>query len=112
MSKTAQGGSNYYVDVIYRGSEYIYWMDHNSSGSNWGTDTTSAYTAVNVPTYTTLASGTDDFAVTAGEVEIAWDKMSKKEDKKITFYEIFCNQSLATDFSPLFYFSFLIFDYL
>ena len=46
VAKTAQGGSNYYPDVIYRQSEYIYWMDHTSSGTNWGTDTTSAYTCL------------------------------------------------------------------
>jgi hypothetical protein len=79
-AKNAQGGSNYYPDVIYRGSEWVYWMDHNSSGSNWGTDTASAYTAVNQPTYSTLASGTDDFSATHGEVESAYDKLLNKEE--------------------------------
>ena len=54
-------------------------MDHNSGGSNWGTDTTSAYTAVDTPTATNLASGTDDYAVTAGEIESAYDKFSDTE---------------------------------
>ena len=35
-AKTAQGDTNYYVDVIYNQSQYIYWMDHNTGGSNWG----------------------------------------------------------------------------
>ena len=26
--KDASGNSNYYVDVIYRNSKYIYWIDH------------------------------------------------------------------------------------
>ena len=26
-AKNAQGGTNYYVDVLYNQSEYIYWMD-------------------------------------------------------------------------------------
>ena len=75
-AKTAQGNTNYYPNVIYNQSEFVYWMDHNSSGSNWGTDTTSAYTAVDTPTATELASGTDDYAVTAGEIEKAYDKFS------------------------------------
>jgi hypothetical protein len=79
VAKTAQGGSNYYPDVMYRGSQYVYWMDHHSSGSNWGTDVTAAYTAVNIPSYTALASGTDDYAVTAGELEDAYDKYKNKE---------------------------------
>ena len=35
-AKTSQGSVNYYSDVIYKSSNYIYWMDHNPSGSNWG----------------------------------------------------------------------------
>ena len=78
-AKTAQGGTNYYPDVIYAQSQYVYWMDHNSSGSNWGTDTTPAYTAVNTPTATALGSGTDDYSVTAGELETAYDKFKDTE---------------------------------
>ena len=78
-AKTAQGGTNYYPDVIYAQSQYVYWMDHNNSGSNWGTDTTSAYTAVNTPSATALGSGTDDYSVTAGELETAYDKFKDTE---------------------------------
>ena len=35
-AKTPQGDTNYYPDVIYNKSTNIYWMDHHSSGSNWG----------------------------------------------------------------------------
>ena len=58
-------------------------MDHNSGGSNWGTDTTSLYTAVNSPTKSELTSGTDDFAVTAGELQTAYDKFSDTESLDI-----------------------------
>ena len=78
-AKTAQGGTNYYPDIIYAQSQYVYWMDHNSSGSNWGTDTTTAYTAVNAPTANALGSGTDDYSVTAGELETAYDKFKDTE---------------------------------
>jgi hypothetical protein len=37
-AKTTQGGGNYYPDVIFRGSNYIYWTDHIAAGTNWGTD--------------------------------------------------------------------------
>ena len=46
IAKTAQGGNNYYPDVIFRQSNWIYWTDHLSAGSNWGTDVTAAYTNV------------------------------------------------------------------
>jgi len=73
-AKSPQGDSIYYPDVIFRQSAFVYWMDHNTSGTNWGTDTTSAYTAVDTPTLTTLSGGTDDYAVTAGEMQTAFEK--------------------------------------
>ena len=78
-AKTAQGNSNYYPDVIYRESTLIYWTDHISAGSNWGTDTTSTYTDVDTITIDTLSGGTDDYAVTAGELELAYDKFADTE---------------------------------
>ena len=40
-AKTAQGSNNYYSDVIFAQSSFIYWTDHLSAGSNWGTDVAS-----------------------------------------------------------------------
>tara|TARA_B100000287_G_scaffold404155_1_gene426576 strand:- start:71 stop:2068 length:1998 start_codon:yes stop_codon:yes gene_type:complete len=79
IAKTAQGNSNYYPDVIYRESSFIYWTDHISAGSNWGTDTTSTYTDVDTITIDTLSGGTDDYSVTAGELELAYDKFADTE---------------------------------
>ena len=36
-AKSPQGDSIYYPDVIYRQSQFVYWMDHNTGGTNWGT---------------------------------------------------------------------------
>ena len=83
VAKTAQGGGNYYPDVIYRQSNFIYWMDHTSAGTNWGTDVTAAYTAVNAPVVVTLAGGTDDYAVTAGEIALAYDNFADTESLDI-----------------------------
>ena len=79
VARTAQGNSNYYPDVIFRESQFIYWTDHISAGSNWGTDTTSAYTDVLPITIDTLTGGTDDLAPTAGELELAYDKFLDTE---------------------------------
>ena len=83
VAKTAQGSSNYYADVIYRESKYIYWTDHISAGSNWGTDTTTTYTSVIPVTIDSLTGGTDDYAVTAGEMELAYDKFADTESLDI-----------------------------
>jgi hypothetical protein len=74
IAKDAQGNSNYYPDVIFRNSSFIYWTDHISAGSNWGTDTTTAYTSVTTTVIDSLTGGTDDYALTAGEIELAYDK--------------------------------------
>ncbi len=79
VAKDAVGNSNYYPDVIFRNSSFIYWTDHISAGSNWGTDTTTAYTSV-VPTQIdSLTGGTDDYAPTAGELELAYDKFADSD---------------------------------
>ena len=123
-ARSPQGDSIYYPDVIYRTSEYVYWMDHNSGGTNWGTNLdgatggdllldgtdgsssdagsrvllnrtdsggsdagdnvdlesgNAAYVAVDTPTISELAGGTDDYAVTAGELETAYDEFEDGE---------------------------------
>ena len=82
-AKTAQGGSNYYSDVIFTQSTFIYWTDHISAGSNWGTDITAAYTSVVPITIDALSGGTDDYALTAGEYELAYDKFADAESLDI-----------------------------
>ena len=81
-AKTPQGSNNYYPDVIFRGSNYIYWTDHLSAGSNWGTDiaTGTDYTLVSGVNSDTLTGGTDDYSVTAGELELAYDKLADTEN--------------------------------
>ena len=84
-AKTTQGGNNYYPDVIFRGSNYIYWTDHISGGTNWGTDiaTGTDYTLVSGVNVDTLTGGTDDYSVTAGEIERGYDKFSDTENLDI-----------------------------
>ena len=123
--KSPQGDSTYYVDKIFRTSNFVYSMDHNSAGTNWGTDFTgetseiviedggtdgaganagenivldatdgsngdengkiqleaggNSYAALDTPTTTNLKNGTDDYAVTAGELEIAYNNFDDVE---------------------------------
>jgi hypothetical protein len=81
-AKSPQGDNNYYPDVIFRKSQFIYWTDHVSAGSNWGTDvaTGTDYTLVSGVTVDTLTGGTDDYSVTAGELELAYDKFEDTEN--------------------------------
>tara|TARA_B100000242_G_scaffold183191_1_gene131539 strand:- start:1409 stop:3403 length:1995 start_codon:yes stop_codon:yes gene_type:complete len=76
-AKSPQGNANFYPEVIFRQSEFIYWLDHPSVLSNAGT----ALAAGNnyaTGTGTTgeinfnLSGGTDDFSLTVGELDSAY----------------------------------------
>ena len=76
-AKTPQGDTNYYPTVIKNRSQYVYWMDHNTSGSNWGSAVTGVtFTAVAAPTLESLSAGADGSTVTTGELKTAYDKFA------------------------------------
>ena len=83
-AKTPQGNANFYPDVIFRQSEFIYWLDHPSVLSNAGTVRTAGQ-AYATGTGTTgemdfkLTGGTDDYAATVGELGDAFDRFDDAE---------------------------------
>ena len=76
-AKTSQGNANFYPEVIFRQSEFIYWLDHPSVLTNAGTARTAGQSYA-TGTGTTgeitfsLSGGTDDFALTVGELDSAY----------------------------------------
>ncbi len=79
-AKTPQGDNNYYADVIFNKSSQIFWMDHNTAGSNWGSAATGVtFTAVNVPTLESLTGGAAGSAVTDGQLKTAYEKFQDAE---------------------------------
>jgi len=83
-AKTTQGGTNYYPTVINRGSEYVRWMDHDASLTEAGTDIASGATYTSGTgdagvIVATLSGGTDDYAVTVGELDLAYDLFADTE---------------------------------
>ena len=79
-AKTPQGDSNYYPDVIYTKSQHIYWMDHNTSGTNWGSNASgTTFTAVDTPTLESLSGGADGSSVTTGQKKTAYEKFQDAE---------------------------------
>jgi hypothetical protein len=74
-AKTPQGDTNYYPDVIYNQSEYIYWMDHVATGSNWGSASNGVtFTALSAPFARSLVTGADGSAVSTAELKTAYEK--------------------------------------
>ena len=79
-AKTPQGDDNYYANVIKNKSQYIYWMDHNTSGSNWGTAASgTTYTAVNTNTQESLSGGNNGSTVTDAQLKTAYEKFEDSE---------------------------------
>jgi phage tail sheath protein FI len=80
-AKKSDGTSNYYVDVINAGSDYIRWANHPASLGNAG-DLLSSATAIAGSTTAivdSLAHGTDDNAPTNGEVSLGYDLLADAE---------------------------------
>ena len=79
-AKSPQGDTNYYPDVIYTKSQHIYWMDHNTAGSNWGSNASgTTFTAVDTPTLESLSGGADGSSVTTGQKKTAYEKFQDAE---------------------------------
>ena len=84
-AKTAQGSSNYYRDVLYSQSKYIYWMDHESTLANAGSAKKGQTfdqqgTATHTVFKASLASGTDDYTATNAEIATAYEKFDDAEN--------------------------------
>ena len=83
-AKTPQGGTNFYPDVIFKQSSFVYWLDHPSVLSNAGSVRTSgqAYahgTGTTGQIEFTLGGGADDYAVTVGELDSAYEEFADAE---------------------------------
>ena len=79
-AKSPQGDTNYYSDVLYNSSNYVFWMDHNASGSNWGTAAAStAFTDVTSVSKVSLSNGSDGTTATTAQVKSAYEKYQDAE---------------------------------
>ncbi len=79
-AKTPQGDINYYPEVIYNKSQFIYWMDHNTSGTNWGSNASgTTFTSVTTPTLESLSGGSDGSTVTDAQLKTAYEKFQDSE---------------------------------
>ena len=83
-AKDPSGNSNYYPDVIYRNSQYIYWIDHIATLSDGvaktGTTFDNTVGDAFVVSSTSLSGGTDDFVATNAEIATAYEKFNDKEN--------------------------------
>jgi len=79
-AKTSEGGVNYYPDVVFNRSAYIFWMDHstlggtNGFGSNVGSKDFNSTSAITATVTASLSAGSDGSATTAGQLKTAYEK--------------------------------------
>ena len=83
-AKTTSGATNFYADVIYNNSDFIYWMDHDTTLANAGSAKQSqafdnAGSSATALFTNSLSSGTDDNVPTNGELALAYDMFKDGE---------------------------------
>ncbi len=68
--KRDDGTNVYYKNVLNVSSRYVWWMDHPAGMVNWGSEDSPSITFTNLATPVTisLTGGSDDFAVTDGNL--------------------------------------------
>ena len=83
---TSEGAANYYVDVLYTQSEYVYWMDHPAGATNWGSGAlgTTFTTPTNILSGGSLSGGLGGTtAPTAGERQTAYDYFKDADTEEV-----------------------------
>ena len=98
-AKGESGGSTYYKNTINDRSNYIWWTDHDTLGSNWGNEFITSgsavtYTAVTRPRNYSLAGGADGNAITDGDRSTAYGLLANKQEVPVSI--IVAGQSTAT----------------
>ena len=83
---TDSGSANYYADVLYDQSEFVYWMDHPAGATNWGSAALGI--TFTVPTASidggSMSGGVGGSnAPTEGERQTAYDYFNDADTQKI-----------------------------
>jgi len=91
-NKSEDGQSNYYKDIINRGSVYVRWMDHDPMGdadaaygtTAWGGAVTATYNAKGGISTASMTGGSDGSASTDGNIQIGLDEFKNTEEVDVT----------------------------
>ena len=91
-AKSEDGQSNYYKDVVNRGSSFVRWMDHDVAGNAdgaygtaaWGSASTDTYNAKGVIVTASMTGGSDGSTPTDGNIQIGLDEFKNTEEVDCT----------------------------
>lgn len=80
-ARKEDGSGAYYKNVLNTQSQYIWWMDHPISGTNWGQSASNvAFTTMSSPITRNLSGGMDHLAATTGQRIAAFELFSNAEE--------------------------------
>ena len=73
--KSLNGDNNYYVNVLNRESQYVWWLSHVGTTTNWGSATQGlTFGSATLPYTKSLFGGSDENdTITVGQIETGWD---------------------------------------
>jgi hypothetical protein len=81
-AKSADGSSIYYKNVINNKSQFVWWMDHPTAGTNWGTETVTlagAYASLPIPESVSLTGGVSADVLTPADEIRGYDLFKNAE---------------------------------
>ena len=78
-AKNSDGSTNYYKDVINSQSKYIWWMNHPSSVTNWGSLSTTTFDNLSSNLTTQLSGGVDGNELSTANVLEGYQVFSNDE---------------------------------
>ena len=78
-AKNSDGSSNYYKNVLNAQSKYVWWMDHPSGGTNWGTRAEAQEFDILGAAIGDFLGGGVDAAPAAGDIQTGYDLFANKE---------------------------------
>lgn len=79
-AKKGDGTNNYYKDTINDNSKYIWWMDHPTAGTNWGSPAeNTSFVELTAALSVVLSGGADDLTATDGNMQDAFALFANSE---------------------------------
>ncbi|NBP16907.1 hypothetical protein EBU95_21425, partial [bacterium] len=78
-NRKSDGTNNYYKNVINSRSQYVWWMDHTTDGTNWGQTSSTDFDTITSPVTRVLSGGVDDSTATDGQIQTAYSIFANDE---------------------------------
>ena len=84
--KSLNGDNNYYVNVLNRESQYVWWLSHVGTTTNWGSATQGlTFGSATLPYTKSLFGGSDENdTITVGQIQTGWDLFADTDSTDVS----------------------------